>query len=161
MNMTHEVRRERVVPRALPLAGKVAFVTHAAIARELRARGASIVTADDRFGRIDILVNLEARTQATIRALSRFPTSGGIIVNVSPNDRGIVAHTRALAKVLASRNVRVNGVSAGCADAECLYSSETLAEVARPVAFLASDEARFMMGATLFVPVECPHSSVW
>jgi 3-oxoacyl-[acyl-carrier protein] reductase len=122
----------------------------------------------------------------TKAALPHFPTEGGSVVNISSvvstlapaatsvysSTKGAVdTITKALAKELAPRKIRVNAInpglvitegtqSAGIADSE--FEKQTVAstplgragqpeDIAPPVAFLASDDARWITGETIFV----------
>ena len=119
-------------------------------------------------------------------ALPLFPPSGGAIINISSvvstlSPPGALAYvssksavdgiTRALAKELAGRNIRVNGISPGLtitegqeaagipgSDLETYFLSITPLgraglpdDVASPAVFLASDDARYITGETLRV----------
>jgi 3-oxoacyl-[acyl-carrier protein] reductase len=119
-------------------------------------------------------------------ALPLFPRSGGAIINISSvvstlSPPGALAYvssksavdgiTRALAKELAGRNIRVNGISPGLtitegqfaagipgSDLETYFLSITPLgragvpdDVASPTVFLASDDARYITGETLRV----------
>lgn len=104
--------------------------------------------------------------------------SGGAIVNVSSvhafqttanvapyaaSKGGMEAFTRALSIEAAARQVRVNSVAPGAVDTPMLWDNPNVksgkeqvggqvgqpADIAAAIAFLASDEARFITGATL------------
>jgi 3-oxoacyl-[acyl-carrier protein] reductase len=148
------------------------------------------------FGPIDEVTVEEYRRQhdtnvlgvllTTKAALPYFPTEGGSVVNVSsvvsslaPPAASVYASTKgavdtitkALAKELAARKIRVNAVNPGLvitegAEAAGIVGSDfergAIAgtplgragrpeDIAPPVSFLASEEARWITGETLYV----------
>ncbi|MFL6710506.1 MAG: SDR family NAD(P)-dependent oxidoreductase [Massilia sp.] len=131
-------------------------------------------------------INVLGLILASKAAAPLFPDSGGAIVNISSivstlSPPGALAYvssksavdgvTRSLAKELAGRNIRVNGISPGLivtegqaaagilgSDLEKFFISITPlgragvpADVAFPAVFLASDDARYITGETLRV----------
>jgi 3-oxoacyl-[acyl-carrier protein] reductase len=148
------------------------------------------------FGPIDEVTVEEYRRQhdtnvlgvllTTKAALPYFPSEGGSVVNVSsvvstlaPPAASVYASTKgavdtitkALAKELAARKIRVNAVNPGLVITEGVeaagiagsdFEKGAIAatplgragrpeDIAPPVSFLASDEARWITGETLFV----------
>jgi 3-oxoacyl-[acyl-carrier protein] reductase len=148
------------------------------------------------FGPIDEVTVEEYRRQhdtnvlgvllATKAALPYFPSEGGSVVNVSsvvsslaPPAASVYASTKgavdtitkALAKELAVRKIRVNAVNPGLVITEGVeaagiagsdFEKDAIAatplgragrpeDIAPPVSFLASEEARWITGETLFV----------
>jgi 3-oxoacyl-[acyl-carrier protein] reductase len=131
-------------------------------------------------------INVLGVLLASQAALPLFPEDGGAIINISSivstlSPPGALAYvssksavdgiTRAMAKELAGRNIRVNGISPGLivtegqatagilgSDLEKFFLSITPMgragvpeDVALPAAFLASDDARYITGETLRV----------
>jgi len=148
------------------------------------------------FGPIDEVTVEEYRRQhdtnvlgvllATKAALPYFPSEGGSVVNVSsvvsslaPPAASVYASTKgavdtitkALAKELAGRKIRVNAVNPGLVITEGVEAAGIVGsdfekgaiaatplgragrpeDIAPPVSFLASEEARWITGETLFV----------
>ena len=131
-------------------------------------------------------INVLGLILASKAASPLFPESGGAIVNISSivstlSPPGALAYvssksavdgiTRAMAKELAGRNIRVNGISPGLiitegqaaagilgSDLETFFLSITPLgragvpeDIALPTVFLASDDARYITGETLRV----------
>ena len=131
-------------------------------------------------------INVLGLILASKAAVPLFPDSGGAIVNISSivstlSPPGALAYvssksavdgvTRSMAKELAGRHIRVNGISPGLivtegqaaagilgSDLERFFISITPlgragvpADVALPAVFLASDDARYITGETLRV----------
>ena len=131
-------------------------------------------------------INVLGLILASKAASPLFPESGGAIVNISSvvstlSPPGALAYvssksavdgiTRAMAKELAGRNIRVNGISPGLivtegqatagilgSDLEKFFLSITPLgragvpeDIALPTVFLASDDARYITGETLRV----------
>jgi 3-oxoacyl-[acyl-carrier protein] reductase len=142
------------------------------------------VTPDEYHRQYD--TNVLGLLLTTKAALPYFPAEGGSVINVSsivsalaPAAASVYASTKgavdtitkALAKELASRKIRVNAVNPGLVLTEgtqaagiagsdfekAAIASTPLGragqpeDIAPPVAFLASDEARWITGETLFV----------
>jgi 3-oxoacyl-[acyl-carrier protein] reductase len=111
------------------------------------------------FQRSGVIINLSSTA-------SEFAPRGQ--ANYAASKGGIEAFTRALAKELAPRNIRVNAVAPGMIDTEMSKAVRSLAgerireliplrrigtpeEVAAVVLFLASDEARYITGQVVRV----------
>ena len=142
------------------------------------------VTAEDYRSQYD--TNVLGLLLTTKAALPLFPSEGGSVINVSSvvsalappatsvysSTKGAVdTITKALAKELGPRKIRVNAVNPGLvitegAEAAGIVGSDfekgAIAstplgragqpeDIAPPVAFLASDEARWITGETIFV----------
>lgn len=196
--------------KAIEAAGGTAAVMPCDVTDEQAVRG-MIRAVDDRFGRVDLLVNcagtmvwaplpvlrledtkhmLDLNVLATwflVRSCaSLLPKGSGAVVSVASaaglrGDSGmsgyaaskgaVVAMTRALAKELAPRGVRVNAVAPGVVMTEAarlkfaLLTEKQISaleaqhplgfgqpeDVAKAVAFLGCDEARWITGHTLVV----------
>jgi 3-oxoacyl-[acyl-carrier protein] reductase len=148
------------------------------------------------FGRLEELTIDEYRRQSdtnvlgllltTKAALPHFPKEGGSVVNVSSvvstlappaasvyasTKAAVDAITKALAKELAARKIRVNAVNPGLVITEGVESAGIAGsefekgaiaatplgragrpeDIAPPVSFLVSDDARWITGETIFV----------
>jgi 3-oxoacyl-[acyl-carrier protein] reductase len=142
------------------------------------------VTADEYRRQHD--TNVLGLLLTTKAALPYFPSEGGSVINISsvvstlaPPAASVYAATKgavdtitkALAKELAVRKIRVNAVNPGLVITEGVqaagiagsdFEKEAIAatplgragqpeDIAPPVSFLASDEARWITGETIFV----------
>jgi 3-oxoacyl-[acyl-carrier protein] reductase len=122
----------------------------------------------------------------TKAALALFPEEGGSVINLSSivststppatavyssSKAAVDAITKALAKELALRNIRVNAINPGLVITEGTHAAGlaggdferqvvamtplgrpgTPEDIAGPIAFLASDDARWITGETIFV----------
>jgi 3-oxoacyl-[acyl-carrier protein] reductase len=142
------------------------------------------VTAEDYKRQYD--TNVLGLLLTTKAALSLIPKEGGSVVNISSvastlappassvysSTKGAVdTITKALAKELGPRNIRVNSINPGYVVTEGTHSAGIVGsdfekgavagtplgragqpdDIAPPVAFLASDDARWITGETIFV----------
>lgn len=142
------------------------------------------VTADEYRRQYD--TNVLGLLLTTKAALDLFPAEGGSVVNISSvastlapaqssvysSTKGAVdTITKALAKELGQRKIRVNAINPGLVVTEGTHSAGivgsefeeqaiattplgragTPQDIALPVAFLASDDARWITGETIFV----------
>jgi 3-oxoacyl-[acyl-carrier protein] reductase len=142
------------------------------------------VTADEYRRQYD--TNVLGLLLTTKAALPYFPSAGGSVINISsvvsalaPPAASVYASTKgavdtitkALAKELAARRIRVNAVNPGLVITEGTHAAgivgsdfekEAIAstplgragqpeDIAPPVSFLASDDARWITGETIFV----------
>ena len=125
-------------------------------------------------------VNLMGTIYCCKEALKHFNSQGGNIINVtsilghngmelyseySAAKGGVIAFTKALAKELGGKNIRVNSISYGLISREELYGEQrlyskhtnylnkvpTTEEIVSAVLYLASDEAGYITGADLVV----------
>jgi 3-oxoacyl-[acyl-carrier protein] reductase len=142
------------------------------------------VTADDYRRQYD--TNVLGLLLTTKAALPYFPKEGGSVINISSvasslapaatsvysSTKGAVdTITKALAKELAARRIRVNAINPGLVITEGTHSAGIVGsdfekgavattplgragqpeDIAPPVSFLASDDARWITGETIFV----------
>jgi 3-oxoacyl-[acyl-carrier protein] reductase len=142
------------------------------------------VTADEFRRQSD--TNVLGLLLTTKAALPYFPTEGGSVINISsvvsslaPASASVYASTKgavdtitkALAKELAGRKIRVNAINPGLVITEGTHSAGIVGsdfeqgavagtplgragqpeDIAPPVSFLASDDARWITGETIFV----------
>lgn len=142
------------------------------------------VTADEYRRQSD--TNVLGLLLTTKAALPHFPAEGGSVINISSvastlappassvyasTKAAVDAITKALAKELGPRKIRVNAINPGMVITEGLqaagipgsdFEKGAIAstplgragqpeDIAPPVAFLASDEARWITGETIFV----------
>jgi 3-oxoacyl-[acyl-carrier protein] reductase len=142
------------------------------------------VTADEYHRQHD--TNVLGLLLTTKAALPYFPSSGGSVINISsvvsslaPPAASVYAATKgavdtitkALAKELGGRGIRVNAVNPGLVITEGTHSAGIVGsdfekdaiaatplgragqpeDIAPPVSFLASDDARWITGETIFV----------
>ncbi len=142
------------------------------------------ITAEDFKRQYD--TNVLGLLLTTKAALKHFATEGGSVINISSvvsdsapagtsvysSTKGAVdTITRALAKELGARNIRVNAINPGLVATEGTHSAGFIGsdfekglvattplgrigqpeDIAPPVSFLASDDARWITGETIFV----------